>query len=173
VKASPRPTHFTRKRSPNHDRFQVFNSWNFEPGIKSIRWWWGSNDGGTHLKHLNVTFIRKSLSSTIQGSGRHVAWQSQFATSSYFQLGVVSWLLYGKENLSPSGGSPALFGTKCFEAALDEDFSHPVLLTEVSSGFLSSKSCLQHVKSFFSFRLQFYALELHYLIVFWLKTKPS
>jgi len=48
-KTSLRPTHFTRKRSPNHDQFRVFNSWNFEPGIKSIRWWWGSNDGGTHL----------------------------------------------------------------------------------------------------------------------------
>ena len=171
VKVSLRPTHFTRKSSSNHDRFWVFNSWNFAPGIKSIRWWWGSNDGCTHLKHLKVTFIRKF--STVQGSSRHVAWQSQFATCSYFQFGVVSWQLYGKENLSPSGGNPAMFGMKRFEAALDADFSHPVLLTEVSSGFLSSKRCLQHVKPFFSFHPQIYALEVHCLIFLWLKTKAS
>jgi len=62
---------------------------------------------------------------------------------------------------------------KHFEAALDANFSHPVLLTEVSSEFLSSKRCLQHMKSFFSFNLQIYALELHHLIVIWLKTKAS
>ena len=50
----------------------------------------------------------------------------------YFQLGVVSWQLYGKENLSSSGGYPALFRMKHFGAALDADFSHTVLLTEVS-----------------------------------------
>jgi len=86
---------------------------------------------------------------------------------------VVSWQHYGKENLSPSGRSAALFGTKHFEAALDADFSHSLLLTEVSSGFLFSKMCPQHVKSFFSFHLQFYALELHCLTVLWLKTKAS
>ena len=74
---------------------------------------------------------------------------------------MVSWQLYGNENLSPSGGSSAFFRTKRFEAAVDADFSYLVLLTEVSSGFLSSKRCLQHVKSLFSFHLQFYALELH------------
>jgi len=50
---------------------------------------------------------------------------------------------------------------KRFKAVLDAIFSHPVLLTEVSSLFLSSKRCLQHMKSFFSFHLQIYALELH------------
>jgi len=60
---------------------------------------------------------------------------------------VVSWQLYDNENLSPSGGDPALFRMKGCEAALDADFSHPVLLTEVSSQFLSSERCLQH-KSF-------------------------
>jgi len=98
--------------------------------------------------------------------------QPQFAAS-YFQLGVVSSQLYGKENLSPSGGDPALFRMKRFEAALDADFSHAVLLTKVSSGFLSSKRCLRHIKSFFFFHLQIYALELHCLVVLWLKTKTS
>jgi len=74
---------------------------------------------------------------------------------------VVSWQLYSKENLSPSGGDPVLFRMKPFEAALDANFSHPVLLTEVSSRFLSSERCLQHMNSFFSFHLQVYALELH------------
>jgi len=37
VKASRRSTHFTRKSYPNHDQIQVFDSWNFQLGIKSIR----------------------------------------------------------------------------------------------------------------------------------------
>jgi len=86
---------------------------------------------------------------------------------------VVSWQLYSKENLSPPGGDPALFRMKRFEAALDANVSHPVLLTKVSSRFLSSKRCLQHMKSFFSFHLQICALELHCLVVLWLKTKAS
>jgi len=123
---------------------------------------------------LESYFHQKTLiSSTVQGSNGHVAWQSQFTASSYLQLGVVSWRFYRKENLSPSGGAPELFGMEHFEAALDADSSHPVLLTEVSSGFLSSKRCLLHVKSFFSFHLQIYALELHCLVVLWLKTKAS
>ena len=57
---------------------------------------------------------KKILSFTVQGSIAHVAWQSQFAASSYFMVGVISWQLYSKENQSPSGGDPALFRMKTF-----------------------------------------------------------
>jgi len=43
IKASPKATHFSRKSSPNHDQFWVFNSWNFEPGINQ------SDDDGCQM----------------------------------------------------------------------------------------------------------------------------
>ena len=57
----------------------------------------------------------------------------------FFTLSVSSAFLAVLPQGSPGDGH-ALFGMKRFEAALDADFSHPVLLTEVSSRFLSWKS---------------------------------
>jgi len=46
---------------------------------------------------------------------------------------MISCQLHSKENLSLSGGDSALVRMKHFEAVLDANVSHPVLLTEVSS----------------------------------------